>query len=255
MLVPASSPASSPPSFGRALVIGGLAASLVSITIASAALATQAPRIAADPCEVSVDVSTLSMRDRGLVARRLLACSDVTNGRISAADYRQQVSAIDVAWTMPVFVAPPVIQWASSVRGFSTQYTATSWAADRVLGAPDVFPAHGDNANAWASLGADDHDEWIEVAYAQPIRASAVEILETYNPGAVTAIELVTVDGERIAVYQGAPGPKGPSSNKLHVDLGCTAEPIASVKISLGSTKVAGWNELDAIGLVPCAEQ
>ncbi|CAN5781576.1 hypothetical protein BH11MYX3_BH11MYX3_02160 [soil metagenome] len=254
MLLPASS--SPPPSIGRTFVIGGLAASLVSITIASAALATQAPPMSADPCEVGIDVSTLSMRDRGLVARRMLACSDVTNGRISAADYRQQVAAIDAAWTAPpVVVAPPAIQWASSVRGFSTQYTATSWAADRVLGAPDVFPAHGDNANAWASLGADDRDEWIEVAYAQPMHVSAVEVLETYNPGAVSALELVTVSGQRLTVYQGAPGTTGKTSNTLHVDLRCTTEPIVAVKVMLRSTKVAGWNELDAIGLVPCAEQ
>ncbi len=251
-------PASSQPSFRRTLLIGGLAASLVSITIASAALATQGPRITADPCAVDIDVSSLSTRDQGLVARRVLACSDVTHSRISGAEYHQQIAAIDAAWTAPrapVFVAPPATQWASSVRGFSTQYTATSWAADKVLGAPDVFPAHGDNANAWASLGADDRDEWIEVAYAQPMHVSAVDVLETFNPGAVTAIELVTASGQRIVAYQGSPGAKGQSSNKLHVDVGCTTEPIIAVKLILGSTKVAGWNELDAIGLVACTDQ
>jgi len=247
-------PPSSPPTFRRSLAIGGLAASLVSITIASAALATRTPRAASDPCAVGLDLAALSQHDRGLVARRTLACSDVTHDRITQAEYRAQIAAIDAAWaTTPVLVAPPPIQWASSVRGFSTQYTTASWAADRVLGSPDVFPASGDNANAWASLGADDHDEWIEVGYAQPMHVGAIEIFETFNPGAVSAIEMITASGQRITAYQGSPHASG-ASNKLHVETGCTAEPIVAVNVRLASTKVAGWNELDAIGLVPCGQ-
>ena len=117
-----------------------------------------------------------------------------------------------------------------------------------------MFPAHGDNANAWASLGADDRDEWIEVGYARPTRVSAVEVLETYNPGAISSIELVTASGQRIQAYQGAPATTGQTANRLHVDVTCTVEPIVSVAVHLASTKVAGWNELDAIGLQPCAQ-
>ncbi|MBL0219357.1 MAG: hypothetical protein IPQ07_36495 [Myxococcales bacterium] len=255
MLIPPSSP---PTQLGRTLVIGGLAASLLSITVASAALASQAARAPMDPCGTGIDDAALSSRDRGFVARRLLACSDVTHGRISDAEYHQQIAEIDAAWSTrmtPVVIAPPTLQWASSIRGFSTQYTTASWAADRVLGPPDVFPSHGDNANAWASLGADDRDEWIEVGYAQPMQVSAVEVLETFNPGAVTAIEMITASGQRIVAYQGAAGAKGQGSNTLRVDVGCTSEPIVAVSVRLASTKVAGWNELDAIGLAPCAEQ
>jgi hypothetical protein len=245
--------ASLPLTLGRTLVIGGLAASLLSSMIAGA-LTPQPPR-AIDPCALSFDAATLASRDRSLVARHALACSDVTHGRITQAAYRAQVAAIDAAWTTPAAApVPPVIQWASTVRGYSSQYSATSWAADRVLGAPDVFPQHGDHTNAWASLGADDRDEWIEVGYAQPMRASAVEVFETFNPGAITAIELITASGQRITAFQGAPAGKGQAANKLHADVGCTAEPIVAVHVRLASTQVAGWNELDAIGLQPCAD-
>ncbi len=240
--------------FGKTLVIGGLTASLIAILVSSAALATHAPRATLDPCAVTFDMTSLSQRDRTLVARRTLACSDVEHGRIGQDEYQRQVAAIDAAWTAPP-VAPfvPAVQWASTVRGFSSQYTTTSWAADRVLGAPDVFPGHGDNANAWASLGADDGEEWLEVGYSQPTRISAVDVFETYNPGAISAVDMITASGEHITAYQGAPRANG-SANKLHIDVGCTAEPIVAVRVQIASTQVAGWNELDAIGVSPCAQ-
>lgn len=117
-----------------------------------------------------------------------------------------------------------------------------------------MFPGHNDNANAWASLGADDRDEWIEVGYAQPVRISAIEVYETFNPGSVSAIELITADGERITGYQGAPGATGQGANKLRAEVGCTSSPIVAVRVKLASVTVPGWNELDAIGVVPCAE-
>jgi len=239
--------------FARTLLLGSLAASLIGVLVGGAALATRPP--AEDPCKPSFDIGALPPHDRGLIARRALACADLGHGRITADEYRLQTAAIDRAWTPPPAPpAPPALQWASQVRGFSTQYTAQSWAADRVLGAPDVFPANGDNSNAWASLGADDKDEWIEVGYAQPTRISAVEVFETFNPGAISAIELVTASGQRITAYQGSPAARGQAANKLHADVACTDEPIVAVNVRLASTKVAGWNELDAIGVQPCSE-
>lgn len=231
----------------------GLAASLVGAALAITAIAVRGapPR---DPCAIDVDAGALDARDRGFVARRQLACSDVAHGRITADEYHRQIAELDRAWSAAP-VAPPAPaqpQWASTVRGFSSQYTADHWAAARVLGAPDVFPGHGDNVNAWAPLGADDHDEWIEVGFAQPMRASAVEVFETLNPGAVSAIELVTASGARLTAYQGQPAALGAIANRLHADLGCTDEPIVAVNVKLASPQVAGWNELDAIGLVPC---
>ena len=249
-------PPSPPPSFGRTLVIGGLAASLISGTIASAALATRAPRITSDPCAPGFDLSTLSQRDRALVARRTLACSDVTHGRIGEAEYQRQVALIDAEWIGPAApIAQPAIQWASTVRGFSSEYSPANWSANRVLGAPDVFPAHGDLVNAWASRGADDADEWIEVGYAQPTRIRAIDVFETYNPGAVTAIEMITASGQHITAYQGAPSANGQLSNNLHVDVACTDEPIVAVHVRLASRQVSGWNELDAIGVSACHAQ
>ena len=119
-----------------------------------------------------------------------------------------------------------------------------------MFGALDVYPAQGDYSLAWASLGADDADEWIEVGYDQPRPISAVQIFQTFNPGAIAKVELVTTTGRRIRAFSGEPTAQGPA--KRVIDVQCTTEPIAAVRVELGSRAVPGWNELDAIGVVPC---
>ncbi|MBL9016013.1 MAG: hypothetical protein JNL83_17630 [Myxococcales bacterium] len=245
-------PPSSPPSVHRALVLGSMAAALSGVLAAGAVLATRPSAPALDPCRPSVDIATMTQHHRTVVARWALACSDLTHGRITQAQYDARSAAIDAAWTAPVAAPEPVMVWAATVRGFSSQYSEASWSAQRVLGAPDVYPQHGDLVNAWASRGADDADEWIEVGFAQATRASAIELYETFNPGAVSEIELVTASGNRITAYQGSPAASGPQANKLRVELACSDEPIVAVNVRLGSRRVVGWNEIDAIGLQRC---
>src|SRR5262245_31473669 len=81
---------------------------------------------------------------------------------------------------------PPEPQWATTVRNFSSEYSTANWSAQQALGAPNVFPRSGDLDGAWASREPDATTEFIEVGFAQPQRASALEVYETYNPGAIT---------------------------------------------------------------------
>jgi hypothetical protein len=85
----------------------------------------------------------------------------------------------------------------------------------------------------------------------------AVEIYETFNPGAIESLELITVSGRRI-VLRGAPGTidgRMGASQKRTFDMQCTSEPIAGVRVNIASQIVEGWNEIDAVGLVPCNAQ
>lgn len=153
-----------------------------------------------------------------------------------------------------VFIQNEGVMWASSVLGYSTQYSAESWSAQEALGMPNVFPQHGDIARAWASLTPDDHAEWIELGYAQPRAVRAVEVFETFNPGAIDSVELITVSGRRI-VLQGQAGVidgRMGAAQKRTFETPCTSEPISAVRVNVASQVVQGWNEIDAVGLVPC---
>ena len=209
--------------------------------------------VVTDPCGVpeGIALETLPAHDRVQLMRRVLACQDRYHGFITADQYGKTVAAIDGAWVAkaeaePVAVAQPI--WATTVRGFSSEYTADAWSARQVLGAPDVYPGTGDDEHAWASATADGRAEWLEVGFAQPRPISAVEVYETFNPGAVGRLELVTTTGRRIEVKTHR---RYPDARQV-VQVECTSEPIAAVRVHVDSKRVAGWNEIDAIGIVPC---
>jgi hypothetical protein len=143
------------------------------------------------------------------------------------------------------------MQWAGVVRGYSSQYAGASWSAAQALGAPDTYPSAGDARTAWASMDKDADTEWIEVGFDEPERARAIAIYETFNPGAVTLVELVTASGRR-TVYRGTAAPVAARSRIQTIDFPCTAEPVLGVRITLGSKAVPGWNEIDAIGATGC---
>ena len=149
--------------------------------------------------------------------------------------------------------SPPEVLWADSVLGFSTQYTDQSWSAAQALGMPNVYPQHGDIAKAWASLDPDEHPEWLELGYSNPRRVSAIEIYETYNPGAIDSVELITTSGRRIHVLPQT-GPDTAGARRLVIPFACTNEAVAAVRINVASQLVEGWNEIDAVGLVPCSD-
>src|SRR5690606_38694101 len=81
-------------------------------------------------------------------------------------------------------------RWASSVLGFSSQYTASAWSAAQALGQPDTYPTYGDQPTAWASQSPDATVEFIELGYPAPSPIDSVSIYETYAPGAVSKVSV-----------------------------------------------------------------
>ena len=213
-----------------------------------------------DPCALPAGlvVHDLAPQIQELVVRRALACTDHANGRLSDADYRKLVSGIDAQLahapvrTLTHHEPQPLVEWATTVLDVSTQYGDPAWSANQVLGPPDVFPAYGDHDKAWGTHGPDDPDEYIEVGFDHPGSVQAIEVFETFNPGAIDQVEIITTRGHRIAVPLTGPQPTPGVSAHRTFTLRCTKEPIASVRIHLDSQHVSGWNELDAIGVVPC---
>jgi hypothetical protein len=220
-----------------------------SVALVSASLATLATLAAVglaglfvlhrDPCAVPPGVTTTDA-----VSIRAMTCEDLEHHRISLAEYRTLIG-VDLP------PAPPVPQWASSVRSFSSQYSTTNWSATQILGAPDVYPGSGDNAHAWASLDADAPTEFIEVGFAQPQRMRELRIFETLNPGAIEDVEVITANGTHRRLGQHTVQAAAGSAISTYTST-CTSEPIVAARITLGSAKVAGWNEIDAVGLLPC---
>lgn len=124
------------------------------------------------------------------------------------------------------------------------------WGAEQATGKPDTWPQSGDLQTAWASKTPDGQREWLELTYASPVRPAAAMIYETYNPGAVDRVTGYDAAGKEVELWSGAdPTPagkaKGISVIPLHPDFDLTR-----IRIYLDSQKVAGWNEIDAVGLL-----
>ena len=193
-----------------------------------------------DPCALPSGVTT---SDPTLVAHAM-ACRDLEAGRITQAEYRAMILPA------PAPIAP---QWATSVRAVSSEYSPDAWNAQNVLGPPDVYPAYGDIRKAWASREQDAAEEFIEVGFAQPMRASALQVVQTFNPGAIATVELITASGQIVQIHGPANSYTPGSTSRIDMlSTECTDEPIVAARVSLASGAVPGWNEIDAIGLVGC---
>ena len=229
------------------------------VTLAAIAVWHGVPAAAVDECALPAQTAALAPAAQAELARHTMACRDLVHGRITRDDYRRLLGAL------PQASSPLATLWASSVLAVSSQYSADSWSARQVLGPPDVYPGFGDNGKAWASRDADAGDEFIEVGFAQPMPLRELQIYETFNPGAVASIDATTVSGRHIVLaacggtfIDGAcDAPRfvpAEGAQIARVPLTC-GEAIASVRVRLASGAVPGWNELDAIGGVPCATE
>jgi hypothetical protein len=219
-----------------------------------AALVARQGHAVGDSCALpgGVPFASLPEADKSAALRHALACVDYEAGRLSLAEFRARTAAPQPAVTAVAPAQPPPIMWAASVRAVSSQYRDTDYAASHALGPPDVYPAAGDLPNAWAPLAADGGIEFIEVGFAEARRMNGLEIFETFNPGAITQVELIGVDGRRWTVYQGSPARMAVAAYQRKIDFACTSVPVVAVRVTMDTRAVPGWNEIDAIGAHSC---
>lgn len=161
--------------------------------------------------------------------------------------------------TTPTVTPTPIVtpiptgtirQWASGAAA-SSEYTTTSWSAAQATGAPDTI-TYGDIATAWATLGADDGVHWIELSYNTLVYATGVNVRETYNPGALTRIDLKDSSGIYQTVWTGRDTNTGIPDRIgwSNITFAQTTYPTNTVKLYLNTSLVPGWNEIDAVELV-----
>lgn len=123
-----------------------------------------------------------------------------------------------------------------------------NWGPEQATGVPNTDMA-GDIVTAWASQTQDGQDEWLLLEYDHPVIPTAVLVHETFNPGALVRVTVFKLDGTEVEVWKGV-DPTGAGTGK-----GVSEIPVKvpfktnRVKIYLDSKGVAGWNEIDAVGI------
>lgn len=123
------------------------------------------------------------------------------------------------------------------------------WGPEQACGAPDTFEA-ADRATAWASREPDDSQQWLLLEYATPVRMAKLCVHESFQPGALAAVAVLTPQGEELELWRNDT-PKSPEEAsrvlQLDVPVGFVVE---RVLLRFACERVPGWNEIDAVGIV-----
>jgi hypothetical protein len=130
----------------------------------------------------------------------------------------------------------------------SSQDTFRDFGPEQSTGKPDTL-GWGDRVTAWASKHEVLDGEWLELAFAEPVVPSAVRVVESFNPGALSEISAFSKNGEEHVIWHG----EDPTPNELQ--RGVSLIPIITklktdrIRLKIASKMVAGWNEIDAVGI------
>jgi hypothetical protein len=169
-------------------------------------------------------------------------------GRLYALSY-QGGDGNDV--TLTAQASPyPNGQWASSVLGYSSQYSAGSWAAAQALGAPDTF-GYGDHATAWAPYPMNGSQEFITLGFQTPVYATGVLIRETYGNGFVTQVDLLDENDVYHTIWVGTDPTQPGSAEDFTINFAATAYKVKGVRIFADTDHDPNaWEEIDAVRLL-----
>ncbi|MCP3904383.1 MAG: hypothetical protein GY715_12205, partial [Planctomycetes bacterium] len=143
-------------------------------------------------------------------------------------------------------VPAPEGSWATSVIGFSSEWSGGVFSAQQVVGAPNVL-TYGNNGLAWASSSRDGTSETLTMGYHTPLYASAVTVRETWGNGFVTQIDLLDTDDAYHTVWSGTDTSTPGLPADFRVSFTETAYLAKGVRVHVDTDATAGWEEIDAV--------
>ncbi len=144
-------------------------------------------------------------------------------------------------------------QWASAAIAGSFQNNPNNYYTPaRAIGEPKVVYA-GYNTEAWCPAQQNTGEDWLELSFATPKRASGIRVRQTFNPGAIVRVEAIEPDGTLHLWWQGNDPYKRPATREIAwfaVKVPPTPYLVAKVRLSLNLAAVPGWKQIDAVQLV-----
>jgi len=146
--------------------------------------------------------------------------------------------------------------WATKVVAVSSQKAEgkEAFSPEKVLGEPNALPLGQISNDAWIPKK-EGKDESIEVRFGKSLVAKQVTIVENFNPGSVTKIELVDTRGGKHQVYENkSPNSLGDAFRSLQVTFSPGTYRTIGVVVTMNTKDVNGVNQIDAIGIADVAE-
>ena len=196
-----------------------------------------------DVCDPDDDDDTVADAADNCPARSNADQSDGdADGRGNACDNCPTVGNAGQA-DADVETIPGYRQWAVSASA-SSEYTADVYSASQATGAPDTEPCT-DAPTAWAPATGASDPEWLELGYAEPVRASGIVVYENYTGGIVFQVDTRDQGGALHTVWTGEDTTS--CDGRLVLSWPATSDPVVGVRIH---TAAPDWEEVDAVQLV-----
>ena len=149
-------------------------------------------------------------------------------------------------------------QWAAKIISTTSKRTEKKtepYAPEKMLGQPDALPEGEESKNAWSPEKEDAKKEVVEVKMIKSLICKQVVVVENFNPGSVTRIELVDTKGDRHTVYTStSPGPLPDAFRVLSVKFEPAEYRTVGVVVTMNTAAVPGLNQLDAIAIADTHE-
>lgn len=153
-------------------------------------------------------------------------------------------------------------RFATSVIGFSTQYSATNYSAAQALDKYNVWPLDcGSNPLQWEPSVQNGGREFLVLGFSNPQPANVIRIYQTWGAAAVDTVFLRNAgDGTWNKIYEAtavATSGSGGCTNRdpLEIQLleiklaAATSYNIDAIRIAIDNG-LAGWQGVDAVGLL-----
>lgn len=133
------------------------------------------------------------------------------------------------------------------LEGAITNTIKRGWGPEQAAGPPDTMQA-GDISTAWASREQDAGEEWLTLEYERVVDIAEVRVRETYNPGAISKVTAFLANGTEVILWEGT---EPPSQAPVEMSFQVPSTTMAkTVKVYLDTTRVPGWNEIDAVAII-----
>lgn len=147
------------------------------------------------------------------------------------------------------------VLWAARLVEASSQKSEGKepFSPSQVLSTPNALPLGQISNDAWIPRK-EGSNEFIEVRFARSIAAQQVTVVENFNPGSITKIELIDTKGVHHEVYSNNnPGPLPEPFRTLEVRFPAADYRTLGAKVYMNTGKVEGVNQIDAIGIADVA--
>tara|TARA_R110002049_G_scaffold72490_6_gene187349 strand:- start:25658 stop:26332 length:675 start_codon:yes stop_codon:yes gene_type:complete len=165
---------------------------------------------------------------------------------------RPRFRLVDLIWLS--LLSAVLIAWYRDHRSLQSQLSTQngssgiSWSIDQILGRPNT-PTAGDHATAWTTRIQDAGVQWFIVEFPVAVDAAKIEIVETYNPGAVSKVCSVSMSGDETEIWQGKDPVKPVAGMGRSIIVPDKKVRTRRIKVYLKTQSVPGWNEIDAVAL------